>query len=149
MDKANGACLQSYRGHVNTEYRIRSCLGLRDAVVISGSEEGEKVGGEGGEGGGGGGGKGGGGIWAWDLLTGEVVDRLFATDSFGSDSFGSGAERERESVKKQNQKSKIKNNKKNIISAVAFNGNESGGSGWASAGMDGECCFYFKLQVQS
>lgn len=60
MDKGNGNLLQSYRGHTNTDYRIRSCLGLADAAVISGSEDGF--------------------IYAWDLLEGKVIERLKAHD---------------------------------------------------------------------
>ncbi|KAL8923067.1 MAG: hypothetical protein Q9172_003313, partial [Xanthocarpia lactea] len=58
MDKSNGQMLQSYKGHVNTEYRIRSCLGLADSIVISGSEDGK--------------------IYIWDLLEGKVVESLAA-----------------------------------------------------------------------
>ena len=56
MDKGNGQMLQSYKGHKNTEYRIRSCLGMGDSVVISGSEDGR--------------------LYAWDLLEGKVVAKL-------------------------------------------------------------------------
>ena len=56
IDKANGALLQSYKGHVNKNYRIRSCLGLHDAYVVSGSEDGH--------------------IYAWDLLEGKVVEKV-------------------------------------------------------------------------
>lgn len=58
MDKGNGNMLQSYRGHTNTDYRIRSCLGLADAAVISGSEDGF--------------------IYVWDLLEGKVIEKLKA-----------------------------------------------------------------------
>jgi mitogen-activated protein kinase organizer 1 len=58
MDKANGKLLQSYKGHVNKDYRIRSSLGFGDSVVISGSEDGQ--------------------IYAWDLLDGSVVEQLHA-----------------------------------------------------------------------
>lgn len=60
MDKGNGNLLQCYRGHTNTDYRIRSCLGLADAAVISGSEDGC--------------------IYAWDLLEGKVIQKLEAHD---------------------------------------------------------------------
>ena len=56
MDKGNGQLLQSYSGHVNVDYRIRSCLGLADSVVVSGSEDG--------------------GLYAWDLLEGSVIQKL-------------------------------------------------------------------------
>ncbi|MCJ1480546.1 hypothetical protein MMC06_000701 [Schaereria dolodes] len=60
MDKGNGQMLQCYKGHTNKEYRIRSCLGMADAVVVSGSEDGE--------------------IYAWDLLEGKVIEKLKAHD---------------------------------------------------------------------
>lgn len=50
--------LQSYTGHTNKDYRIRSCLGVADSVVISGSEDGC--------------------IYAWDLLEGKVLEKLEA-----------------------------------------------------------------------
>ena len=56
MDKGNGQMLQHYKSHLNTEYRVRSTLGLGDAVVVSGSEDGS--------------------IYAWDLLEGKVVEKL-------------------------------------------------------------------------
>ncbi|KAL8943683.1 MAG: hypothetical protein Q9216_000882 [Gyalolechia sp. 2 TL-2023] len=58
MDKSNGQMLQTYKGHTNTEYRIRSCLGLGDAVVISGSEDGK--------------------IYIWDVVEGKVLETLSA-----------------------------------------------------------------------
>ncbi|MCJ1394881.1 hypothetical protein MMC18_007761 [Xylographa bjoerkii] len=58
MDRANGQLLQAYRAHSNTEYRVRSCLGLNDAVVVSGSEDGY--------------------LYAWDLLEGKVVEKMRA-----------------------------------------------------------------------
>ena len=58
MDKGNGQLLQSYRGHTNKNYRIRSCLGMADSVVISGSEDGR--------------------LYAWNLLEGKVVEKLEA-----------------------------------------------------------------------
>ncbi|KAI9758432.1 MAG: hypothetical protein M4579_003061 [Chaenotheca gracillima] len=58
MDKGNGNLLQSYKGHVNADYRIRSSLGLNDAFVIAGSENGK--------------------IFVWDLLEGRVIERLEA-----------------------------------------------------------------------
>ena len=58
MDKGNGQLLQSYRGHTNTEYRIRSTLGMADSMVISGSEDGK--------------------LYAWDLLGGKVIETMEA-----------------------------------------------------------------------
>lgn len=58
MDKINGQLLQSYKGHTNSDYRIRSCLGMGDAVVISGSEDGS--------------------LYAWDLLEGMLIQKIKA-----------------------------------------------------------------------
>lgn len=58
MDKGNGKLLQSYSGHTNKDYRIRSCLGMVDAAVVSGSEDGY--------------------LYAWDLLEGKVIEKLEA-----------------------------------------------------------------------
>lgn len=58
IDKGNGQLLQSYKGHVNQDFRIRSCLGMADTVVISGSEDGH--------------------LLAWDLLEGTVIAKLAA-----------------------------------------------------------------------
>lgn len=58
LDKGNGQMLQCYKGHKNSEYRIRSCLGMADSVVISGSEDGK--------------------LYAWDLLEGNVIGKLDA-----------------------------------------------------------------------
>ncbi|KAL8693480.1 MAG: hypothetical protein Q9218_001711 [Villophora microphyllina] len=60
MDKSNGKMLQNYKGHTNTDFRIRSCLGLGDAVVFSGSEDGE--------------------IYIWDVLERKVLEHLAAHD---------------------------------------------------------------------
>lgn len=60
IDKENGQLLQSYKGHVNMDFRIRSCLGMTDTVVISGSEDGH--------------------LFAWDLLEGTVIAKLDAHD---------------------------------------------------------------------
>ncbi|KAI9863580.1 MAG: hypothetical protein M1813_003603 [Trichoglossum hirsutum] len=56
LDKGTGSLLQSYKGHRNTDYRVRSCLGIGEAYVVSGSEDGL--------------------IYAWDLLDGKVVATL-------------------------------------------------------------------------
>lgn len=58
VDKSNGQLLQNYRGHSNTNFRIRSSLGMTDSVVISGSEDGK--------------------LYAWDLLEGEVIESFEA-----------------------------------------------------------------------
>ena len=61
FDRANGQILQSYKSHTNSEYRIRSCLGLNDAVVVSGSEDGY--------------------LYAWDLLEGKMIEKTKAHNS--------------------------------------------------------------------
>ena len=61
LDKGNGKLLQSYTGHVNTEYRIKATLALADAAVISGSEDGH--------------------IFVWDLLEGTIIEKLKAHES--------------------------------------------------------------------
>lgn len=97
MDKANGRLLQSFNGHINTNYRIRSTLAFADSTVISGSEDGR--------------------IYAWDVLSGDVLERLDA-DAAAHEG--------------------------KVVSAVA---NSSAKREWASAGIDGEffflCCICF------
>lgn len=57
LDKTSGKVLQSYAGHENKSYRLRSCLGLRDTIAISGSENGS--------------------IFAWDLVEGgEPIEKI-------------------------------------------------------------------------
>lgn len=56
MDRGGGGLLRGYKGHVNEELRLRSCLGGGDALVVSGSEDG--------------------GVVGWDLVSGEVVGRV-------------------------------------------------------------------------
>lgn len=58
MDKTNGQMLQSYRGHLNTDFRVRSCFGAKEKYVITGSEDGF--------------------IWVYDLLEGKVVEKMKA-----------------------------------------------------------------------
>ena len=58
MDRGDGKCLRTFKGHRNTEYRVRSCLGLGDKVVVSGSEDGV--------------------VYAWDILSGEIVAQVQA-----------------------------------------------------------------------
>ena len=60
FDKANGGLLQTFKGHKNTEYRIRSCLGAADKYVVSGSEDGRFI--------------------TWDLVTGNIVAEAPAHD---------------------------------------------------------------------
>ncbi|KAL8769193.1 MAG: hypothetical protein Q9194_005515 [Teloschistes cf. exilis] len=56
MDKSNGKMLQHYKGHTNSDFRIRSCLGFGDAAIFSGSEDGK--------------------VYIWDVLEGKVLERL-------------------------------------------------------------------------
>ncbi|KAK9469707.1 WD40-repeat-containing domain protein [Lipomyces arxii] len=56
MDKSNGTMLQSFKGHINKEYRVRSCFGDNDVYVVSGSEDGK--------------------IYAWDIISGRIVHQL-------------------------------------------------------------------------
>ncbi|KAF9951496.1 WD repeat-containing protein 83 [Mortierella alpina] len=58
MDRANGQLLNAYKGHKNSQYKIRSCLSNSDAHVLSGSEDGK--------------------IYVWDLIEGDVVYRIDA-----------------------------------------------------------------------
>ena len=58
FDKGNGQLLQSYQGHSNQNYRIRSTLAFADAAVIGGSEDGC--------------------LYVWDLLDGTVLEKLRA-----------------------------------------------------------------------
>ncbi|KAI5780865.1 WD40-repeat-containing domain protein [Geopyxis carbonaria] len=50
MDKTDGKMLQNYKGHKNTEYRVKSCFAEKEELVVSGSEDGT--------------------IWCWDLVEG-------------------------------------------------------------------------------
>ncbi|KAF2801750.1 mitogen-activated protein kinase organizer 1 [Mytilinidion resinicola] len=58
MDKPDGKLLKAYRApeYTNTDYRIRSTLGLSDSIILSGSESGH--------------------ILIWDLLTGNPLHKL-------------------------------------------------------------------------
>ncbi len=58
MERSNGKLLQSYTDpdYANTTYRIRSTLGARDSIALSGSEDGW--------------------IYAWDVLSGRRIQRV-------------------------------------------------------------------------
>ncbi|KAF2725132.1 WD40 repeat-like protein [Polychaeton citri CBS 116435] len=59
MDRASGRCLKECRGSgfTNEEFRVRSALGAAESVAISGGEDGQ--------------------VWVWDLLTGEVREKVW------------------------------------------------------------------------
>ena len=58
MDRVTGKCLQTFQedGFRSEAYRLRSCFGMADEFVVSGSEDG--------------------GVVVWDVLTGTVKHRL-------------------------------------------------------------------------
>jgi mitogen-activated protein kinase organizer 1 len=58
MDRANGELLQTYKhdAFVNKDLRVRSTLGLNDAVVVSGSDDGM--------------------VFAWDVVSGELLHQF-------------------------------------------------------------------------
>lgn len=58
MDRTNGQLLKAYRddAFVNTDFRVRSTLGLNDSVVLSGSDDGM--------------------VFAWDLMGGTALHRF-------------------------------------------------------------------------
>lgn len=96
MDRGTGKCLQSFgeEGFRNEEYRVRSTLAMADACVVSGSEDGR--------------------VFVWDVLTGEVMHRLWHKEQGGEGGAVS--------------------SKKDVVSAVAWNQLRKQ---WASAGGDG------------
>jgi len=67
MDRATGQCLQTFcdAEFANEAYRIRSVLGMAEAVAISGSENGR--------------------VFVWDVLTGKVLHRLWHRRDGGCD----------------------------------------------------------------
>ncbi|KAA8900731.1 WD40-repeat-containing domain protein [Sphaerosporella brunnea] len=58
LDRDNGGLLKAYKGHKNSELRVRCAFAQAEEFVVSGSEDGE--------------------VWVWDLLEGRLVDRLKA-----------------------------------------------------------------------
>lgn len=98
MDRGTGKCLQKFEDEGvfrNEEYRVRSTLVMGDAYALSGSEDGRVV--------------------VWDVLTGNVVHRLWHAKDGG-------------------RGEKVEAGKKNVVSAVAWNQLKKH---WASAGGDG------------
>ncbi|EME42960.1 hypothetical protein DOTSEDRAFT_107742, partial [Dothistroma septosporum NZE10] len=97
MDRPTGKCLQTFQdkeGFKNETYRMRSALAVGDAYAFSGSEDGRVI--------------------VWDVLTGDVVQRLWHKEQ--SDGPGDVS------------------SKKDVVSAVAWNQLRKQ---WASAGGDG------------
>ena len=105
LDKANGKLLQSFSDaeFANSTYRLRSTLSSHDTVAVSGSEDG--------------------GIFAWDVLSGELVGRV----QHNAETAVTGRE------------------SKKVVSAVAW---KKRANEWASAGADGASRMDFqKLQL--
>ena len=94
MDRTSGKCLQTFRDadFKNETYRMRSTLAMGDGVALSGSEDGRVV--------------------VWDVLTGNVMEKLWHVQDDGEGQVG----------------------KKSVVSAVAWNQMRKQ---WASAGGDG------------
>lgn len=97
MDRATGKCLQKFTGEGfrNEEYRIRSILAMADACVVGGSEDGR--------------------VYVWDVLTGEIMHRLWHKEQGVDGSLAASSKRD-------------------VVSAVAWNQLRKQ---WASAGGDG------------
>ncbi|KAF2422203.1 WD domain protein [Tothia fuscella] len=68
LDKSTGSILKSYKSPTfkNETYRIRSTLGLNDAVALSGSEDGN--------------------VYVWDLVDGDVLHVLRHGEEIGAQS---------------------------------------------------------------
>ncbi|KAK5119820.1 hypothetical protein LTR85_007146 [Meristemomyces frigidus] len=98
MDRPTGRCLQTFKDEEfrNETYRMRSTLGMGDSVVISGGEDGR--------------------VFVWDVLSGEILHRLWHKEDGGESAGGVSSKRD-------------------VVSAVAWNQLRKQ---WASAGGDGE-----------
>lgn len=57
-EESNGGCLKSYKGHRNSEFRIKNCFGGNERWVVGGSED------KGGE------------VLVWDVMTGTIMERI-------------------------------------------------------------------------
>ena len=95
MDSSNGKLLQTYKHpeYINTTYRIRSTLGANDSIAVAGSEDGW--------------------IYAWDVLSGELVTRV---------------------KHDAEQSSSSTRSSRKVVSALAY---KKRAQEWASAGGDG------------
>ena len=114
IDRSGGACLMTYKGHVNAEFRIRSAFGGKEAWVLSGSE----VEGKDGQ------------VWVWDTISGEVVRKLAIK--------GVGPQDGKKRLVGSDGKEKAR---KNVVSCVAWK-NEGRGDQWCCAGTDGVVTVY-------
>ena len=96
MDRRTGKCLQTFKNasFKNDTYRVRSALAAADSCAISGGEDGS--------------------IFVWDVLSGQVLYRLWH---------------------KRDDKTESAATKKDVVSAVAWHQIRKQ---WASAGGDGE-----------
>lgn len=56
IDKESGDVLAQFKGHINDNYRIESCLSSTDAQILSGSEDGS--------------------VYCWDLVEGKLLMKL-------------------------------------------------------------------------
>ena len=106
LDLSTGVVLKTYgdKGFSNQELRLRSTFAANEGVVVCGSESGDgEGGGEGGKGG---------EIFAWDVLSGELVARLRHGEGMGKDG---------------------------VVGVVAWTDGRGRGSGgwWVSGGSDG------------
>jgi mitogen-activated protein kinase organizer 1 len=116
MDRKSGACLMTYKGHENREYRVRSCFGKREAWVLSGSEiSGPKKQGrdESGE------------VAVWDTVTGTVMAKVAVPGRLDDGT-------RKKIVGSDGQEKK----RKNVISCVAWKDNGKGDQ-WCCGGTDG------------
>jgi mitogen-activated protein kinase organizer 1 len=111
MDRTGGGCLMVYKGHVNSEFRIRSAFGGKENWVLSGSE----VESEDGE------------IMVWNTVSGEVVKKVPLKSMAEQQGIG------RRKVVGSDGKEKTR---RNIVSCVAWK-NEGRGDQWCCAGTDG------------
>lgn len=94
MDRKTGKCLQTFKApaFVNETYRVRSTLAMEDAYAVSGGEDGS--------------------VFVWDVLSGELRERLWHKEDATQD----------------------RGSKRDVVSAVAWN---PARKQWTSAGGDG------------
>lgn len=113
MDRKTGNCLMSYKGHENTEYRIRSCFGGKESWIVGGSEAKAS------------GGNGDGEVIVWDTMTGTAMQkvRVPARADDGPKKRIVGADGKEKP-------------RRNVISCVAWK-NDGRGDQWCCAGTDG------------